>query len=231
MKISYLLSSVLNLFYPSLCMGCEDDEVDETEMLCINCFQNLAYTGFENIKGNMSEKLFWGRIDIRFGCSIFYFIQGSPIQQIIHKIKYKNEEALGIYMGRLMGIKLKDCLQQHEIDFCIPMPLHYKKEFKRGYNQATLLCKGIEQECAIAFDERIIIREENTSTQTKKSRIERWDNVGHVFSILDKHKIKGKNILIIDDVITTGASTEACAQAFLNRGAKSVSICGLAQTL
>ena len=212
-------------------MGCGNDEIDDNEMMCIDCFQNLAYTGFEKIPGNTTEKLFWGRINIRFGCSTFYFIQGSPIQQIIHKIKYNNEEELGIYMGRLMGIKLKDSMQQHEIDFCIPMPLHYKKEFKRGYNQASLLCQGIQQECNIEYFEKIIIREENTSSQTKKSRIERWENVGDVFTIVDQEYIKGKNILLIDDVITTGASTEACGQALLLGGAKSVSISGLAQTL
>lgn len=226
-----MLNALIDLFYPTICMGCGNDETNVDELLCLNCHSQLPYTGFENISNNATEKLFWGRIKIKFGSSTFYYLQGAPIQQIIHQIKYNNEEKLGIYMGKLMGLKIQSVLEENEIDLCIPMPLHIKKEYKRGYNQATLLCKGIQEICSINFDDKIIFRTENTNTQTKKSRIERWNNVDSIFMIKDNSKIKGKHILIIDDVITTGASTEACGQTLLEHGAESVSICGLAYTI
>jgi len=226
-----MLGSLLNLFYPSLCYGCHEEEVGTEEMLCIKCFQELPYTGFENIPGNATEKLFWGRLNLQFGVSIFYFVPGNSIQEIIHQIKYKEEKNLGIFMGRLMGQKLSKIMAQQQIDYCIPMPLHPKKEYKRGYNQASLLCMGIQDVCAVEYHEKVIVRIENTNSQTKKSRIERWNNVETIFSVQEKEKIIGKNILIVDDVITTGASTESCGQILLNNGANSVSIAGLAFTI
>jgi ComF family protein len=226
-----MLSSLLNLFYPSLCYGCHEEEVGTEEMLCIKCFQELPYTGFEKIPGNSTEKLFWGRMNLQFGVSIFYFVPGNSIQEIIHQIKYKEEKNLGIFMGRLMGQKLSKIMAHYQIDYCIPMPLHPKKEYKRGYNQASLLCMGIQDVCAVEYHEKVIVRVENTDSQTKKSRIERWNNVETIFSVEEKEKIIGKNILIVDDVITTGASTESCGQILLNHGANSVSIAGMAFTI
>jgi ComF family protein len=133
-------------------------------------------------------------------------------------------------MGNLMGLKLLALINEHKVDFMIPMPLHPKKEKKRGYNQATLLCKGIKTISKLEYYENAIVRIQHTETQTKKSRIERWQNVEHVFNVPNPPIIRGKNILIIDDVITTGASTEACGQALLEHGASSISICGLAHT-
>ena len=153
------------------------------------------------------------------------------MQHIIHQIKYRGQDTLGIFMGEMMGDKLQTTLERHEIDFCIPMPLHYKKEYSRGYNQASLLCAGIKKRTGLNYNDTLITREINTSTQTKKSRIERWGNVEEVFTISNKIETLDKNILLIDDVITTGASTEACATILLHHGAKSVSICGLAYTI
>ncbi len=231
MTPSYMLSSLLHLLYPSICLGCFNEEIENTEFLCLDCLLQLPYTGFEKIQGNATEKMFWGRIEYRFICSIFYFIPGSPIQQIIHNIKYKNEKELAIFMGRLMAHRIQLLLQQHQIDFAIPMPLHKKKQYIRGYNQASLLCEGISEITQIPYNETGLKRIEHTSTQTKKSRMERWENVADVFEVTDIEMMRGKNILIIDDVITTGASTEACAQTLLSQGAGSVSICSLAFTL
>ena len=226
-----MFQPLLNLFYPSLCYGCSNEEIGKNEMLCFTCFQDLPFTGFEKIQGNPTEKLFWGRLPLKFGVSVFYFIPGSPIQKIIHQIKYTGEEDLGIFMGKIAGYRLKKIIEENEIDYCIPMPLHPKKEYKRGYNQASLICQGIKEVCNVDYFDKIVIREENTTTQTKKSRIERWENVETIFSLIDKDKIAGKNILIVDDVITTGASTESCGQILLENGAGSVSIAGLAYTV
>ena len=225
------LSSLSNLFFPSICPGCNTQHINEEEMICMECYHNLPYTEFERLENNPVEKIFWGRTNIKFASSTFYYIIDSPIQHIIHHIKYRGQDNLGVFMGEIMGYTLQTAFEKHEIDFCIPMPLHYKKEYARGYNQASLLCAGIKKTTHLNYNDKLITREVNTSTQTKKSRIERWGNVEDVFTISNKSEILDKNILLIDDVITTGASTEACANILLNHGAKSVSICGLAYTI
>lgn len=231
MNLKFMLNALVQLFYPSVCYACGINEIDENQMICLACMENLPYTRFETIKENPTEKLFWGRIATSFACCIFYFEKDNMLQSIIHQIKYKNEKKLGIFMGKLMGLKLKDIIHAQEIDFMLPMPLHPKKEKKRGYNQATLLCIGMKEITNINYNENALIRIQHTKTQTKKSRIERWQNVEEVFDIPSPDVVKGKNILIIDDVITTGASTEACGKTLLAHGAKSISICGLAHTL
>jgi ComF family protein len=129
-----------------------------------------------------------------------------------------------------MGMALKTTLNEHQIDLCIPMPLHRKKIFSRGYNQATLLCKGIQEQTGIGFDESSLLRIHHTETQTHKSRVERWTNVSGIFEVVNQNAIRGKNILIIDDVITTGASTESCAHTLLHAGAQQIAVASLAYT-
>ena len=219
------------MLYPSLCFGCGVNEIDETEFICISCLSSLPYTQFEKIRNNPIEKLFWGRTNIKFACSTFYYIEQTPLQQLIHQVKYKEQQKLGIYLGTAMGNLLNPVFSDHEVDLFIPMPLHPKKLKKRGYNQASLLCDGIMKITGHEYDDTLLVRTENTSTQTKKTRLERWENVHAVFSVNDSSKIRDKHILLVDDVITTGASTEACAQTLLNAGSKSVAICSLAFTL
>ncbi len=230
-NLKFYVDAFVTLFYPRSCHACYTNQIDNNEMICFECLQKLPYTNFESIKENATEKLFWGRITTSFACSIFYFEKENILQNIIHQIKYKNEKKLGIFMGKLIGLKLQELIKKHNIDFMTPMPIHHKKEKKRGYNQAALLCIGIKEINKLEYIENAIVKIHHTETQTKKSRIERWRNVEQVFDVPDPHLIKGKNILIIDDVITTGASTEACGHMLLEHGANSISICGLAHTL
>jgi ComF family protein len=153
------------------------------------------------------------------------------LQRIVHQIKYNNASSLGIYMGSLMGEAMKDFFLHHPIELILPMPLHPKKEYARGYNQASLLCTGIAAVVTNQFRDDVLYRLENTATQTKKSRIERWENVAEVFQIKDSSLVHSKHILLVDDVITTGASAEACANLLLKNKAASVSICSLAYTI
>ena len=223
--------ALLHLFFPHLCAGCSSDMIDDQELICFQCMLSLPYTQFESIENNPVEKLFWGRTKIEHAFSIFYYIPDSPLQQIIHHIKYKNNPALGVYMGKIMGLKLKSFFAMNAVDLMLPMPLHPKKEYTRGYNQASVLCEGIQETTDISYLNHTLIRNFNTSTQTKKSRIERWENVAEVFEITDPAAFEHKHILLIDDVITTGASTEACANLLIKNKAASVSICSLAYTI
>jgi len=152
------------------------------------------------------------------------------LQRIVHHIKYRKEPELGRHMGELMGMKLSSLFKEQEMTLCIPMPLHPKREYERGYNQASLLCEGIFKTTGLAYNENVLVRNEHTKTQTKKSRKERWENVASIFEVVDHQAISHKNIVLVDDVITTGASSEACAHALLEHGAKTVGICSLAFT-
>lgn len=225
-----LTDVLLHLFYPMLCPACDEEETDTSGMLCFGCQHSLPFTGFEDIRNNAVEKLFWGRVDICAAFATMFYHEKSSIQRIVHEIKYKNNPELAMHMGKLMGIRMDNVIKTYCIDVCIPMPLHPKKLKKRGYNQAALLCKGIETTGMIPMIEQVLVRRKHTATQTKKSRIERWDNVGDVFSVEQPESILGKHILLVDDVITTGASTEACAQTLFQAGAGMVSIAGLAFT-
>ena len=171
-SFNYHLNALIQLFYPKVCYACNIHQIEnDDEVICMECLQNLPYTKFELIKENATEKLFWGRVPTLFACSIFYFEKENMIQNIIHQIKYNDEKKLGVFMGMLIGLRIKEVVQQHKIDFMIPMPLHPKKIKKRGYNQASLLCEGIRSICKVEFYENAISRIQHTQTQTKKSRI------------------------------------------------------------
>lgn len=226
-----LKEAFLHLFFPQVCPGCHSDLVSQEQLICRECMQSLPFTGFEAIRDNPVEKLFWGRSVVQHASSIFYFIPDTPLQHIIHHIKYKNNPALATYMGSIMGTKLKLLHSMKKIDLMIPMPLHPKKEYERGYNQASLLCEGIHEVVDIPWRNDVLIRQFHTSTQTRKSRIERWENVSDVFALCETSVIEDKHVLLVDDVITTGASMDACAAILLEKKAASVSICSLAYTI
>lgn len=229
--LQYHLDACSNLLFPRLCFGCDQVTIDEHEFLCLNCMTDLPFTGFEAIRDNPVEKLFWGRIKCPFASSTFFYQEDTPVQSLIHQIKYKNQRKLGYFMGEMMGFRLNELITTQKIDYLIPMPLHPKKEKSRGYNQATLLCHGISKVTGTEVNHQCIKRVFHTATQTRKSRIQRWENVSEVFEVADSFSLKGKNVLLVDDVITTGASTESCSQKLVDNGANQVSICSLAFTL
>ena len=231
MVIKAWYEALVHVFYPSLCYGCNNELIQGDQYICLQCQTEMGRTYFESIRDNPVEKLFWGRADIQCAASTFYYIDKTPLQQIVHHIKYRQEKELGIHMGKIMGIHGTEFFTEFETELCIPMPLHPKKEYKRGYNQASLLCEGIFKQTGIPYNEKALVRNENTRTQTKKSRIERWKNVASVFDVIEPSIINDKHVVVVDDVITTGASTEACVNMLLQHGAKTVGIYSLAFTL
>jgi ComF family protein len=210
-----ILSSSLHLFYPHVCTGCGSDLLQEDYQLCLQCIINLPHTNFAQHNNNPIEKIFWGRIPITAAHSEFYFAKESLLQHLIHQLKYKNNTAIGFYMGELMGKNLLDSNRFNNIDYLIPLPLYPDKERKRGYNQATVICNGISKTMGIPVITGNVIRQRFTETQTRKHRTERWENVEGSFVIKNPAALKGKNVLLVDDVITTGATLEACGSVLL----------------
>jgi ComF family protein len=210
-----LFSNTIHLLYPHVCSGCGSDLLDKDSLLCLRCINELPHTGFALQPGNSVEKIFWGRLPITAAHCQFYFEKESLIQHLIHQLKYKNNKAVGIYLGELMGTTLLHSERFTAIDYLIPLPLFVDKERKRGYNQAKIICDGMAAVMNIPVITGNVMRQRFTQTQTRKHRTERWENVAGSFTVKNSEVLKGKNILLVDDVITTGATLEACGSVIL----------------
>jgi len=226
--IQQATAGLLHLFYPHTCAGCGEHLTDNKQSICIDCFLNLSSTGFENIPANPVEKMFYGRLKIRAAFTSYYFTKNSPLQQIIHAFKYGSNRQVCIQMGFLMGKMIVDNQRIYPVDVLIPMPIHTEREKKRGYNQATLLCEGINQATNFSFNDHAIQRVKSTDTQTRKGRSERWANVESGFYVNDNSIFENKHVLLVDDVITTGATLDSCGGVILKSNPASLSVAALA---
>jgi ComF family protein len=188
----------------------------------------LPHTGFAFHSNNPVEKIFWGRIPLAAAMSEFYFSKDSIIQNLIHEFKYRGDKQVGLYLGNTIGKSLLNSNRFSDIDVLIPLPLFSQKEFKRGFNQSSILCTGINEIMNIPVITKNVIRTVHTETQTKKGRIERWENVEKTFSVSEPAMLKGKHILLVDDVITTGATIEACGTEILKVEGVKLSVASLA---
>ena len=225
---STILSPLVHFFYPHYCIGCGSDIIEKENFLCLECINDLPHTGFAAHADNPVEKIFWGRIPVTSCMSEFYFSKDSIIQNLIHEFKYKGNKNLGLYLGKIIGKTMFRSNRFSDIDFLIPLPLFIEKEFKRGFNQSSILCSGIKEIMNIPVITKNVVRIIHTETQTKKGRIQRWENVEKSFSVIDPAMLKGKHILLVDDVITTGATIEACGREILKIEGVRLSIASLA---
>lgn len=226
--VKNIVNSTLHLFYPHLCTGCGSDLLKEDNLLCLRCLHELPHTNFASMAGNPAEKQFWGRLPIEAGHSEFYFAKDFLIQQLIHRLKYKGDTRTGFFLGERMGNSLLKSGRFNGIDALIPLPLYARKERKRGYNQAAIICNGMSSVMNIPVLTGLVIRQYATETQTRKHRTERWENVSGSFIITDAEPLKGKHLLLVDDVVTTGATLEACGAVMLQQPGVRLSIATLA---
>lgn len=218
----------LNLFFPNLCEACGEPLVKHENILCLSCLYKLPRTNFYRHKNNPIARIFWGRAEINAATSFLFFNKGGNVQTLIHGFKYKGKVETGKYLGELMGKELQKSELYNTVDIVIPVPLHPKKLRLRGYNQSDIIARGISNSTGIHTDSEVLVRTEFTETQTKKSRYNRWENVKGKFAISQKQLIEGKHILLVDDVLTTGATLEACAQTLLHVPNTTVSLATLA---
>jgi len=188
--------------------------------------EDFPETGFEIHADNPVEKKFWGRIKLEHATAQYYFTRESLMQRLMHQFKYKGNRDLGFQLGELMGASIKKS-SRFNVDALIPLPLFRLKEKKRGYNQATILCEGMAERLHVPVLNDVVIRSHHTDTQTKKGRIERWQNMESKFLLLQPETVSNKNLLLVDDVITTGATLEACAAELLKAENVKLSIAAL----
>lgn len=225
--IKKIKDSVLHLVFPQVCAGCGSDLVSNNNKLCLLCHEALPQTSFHLHSNNPIEKLFWGRIPVTNATAQYYFTKESLMQQLMHRFKYKGDKELGLFLGRIIGYQLNETNRFSTLDALVPLPLFPSKERRRGYNQATILCEGISEVLQKPIEKKAVARTLFTESQTKKNRLERWQNMEGRFRLVDEQGIKGKHILLVDDVITTGATLEACGFELLKGEGVKLSIAAL----
>ncbi len=212
---------VADFFLPRICPACENKLIAEEFYVCDNCISNLKLADEERIRYEFSRK-FEGKNLITDFASVYVFEKDKELQQIIHSIKYTNKFLIGKFLGEKISEHLSDRLKRWEIDVIIPIPLHHLKKADRGYNQSYYIAKGLGDVLKIKVSDKIVKRIKYTKSQTTMTLIERRENVGQAFKVKNRKKITGKNLLLIDDVITTGATTAECADELLKSGANKV---------
>lgn len=208
-----MLNSLTGLIYPNLCVGCNGVLLAAENMLCTACIQGLPETHFHLEYDNHLEKTFWGRVNLQRAFAFLTFRKQGIVQHILHELKYGNNPELGVMLGRMYGSKLRDA--GISFDYVVAIPLHPKKLKLRGYNQSDCFAQGLCESLNSHHLKDVVIRKKATETQTRKNRFERWLNVGEVFAISNPDLLQQKSVLLVDDVITTGATIEACAQPIL----------------
>lgn len=216
------------LLFPRLCEGCRKPLVTSEEVICIGCETHLSYTHYHHIPDNETALRLSGRIHFQHATSLAYFINKGLLQHLIHGLKYNGKTQNGIYLGKELGTAIKN--NNWNIDAIIPVPLHKKKELSRGYNQSMVIGKGISEILEVPVLNNVLVRTRYTESQTDKTREERIQNVSDAFKVIKPQEILGRHILLIDDVLTTGATLEACATSLLSLQNVTISIatCGIA---
>ena len=228
-RLKEIKDSLLQLVFPHVCDGCGSDLLSKESSLCLRCLTAMPETNFEKHAGNPIEKMFWGRLSLVHATAQFYFTKESLMQRLMHQLKYRGNKELGLQLGRLMGISISESGRFDDIDALIPLPLFPSKEKKRGYNQATVLCNGMAETLTVPVLNYVITRPQHTDTQTKKGRIERWKNIEGKFELVNPAAIQNKHLLLIDDVVTTGATLESCGNELLKADNVRLSIATLCQ--
>ena len=229
MKYLYdLWEDFISLLFPRLCYGCGNHLMRNESLICTECYVLIPRTNFHLKADNPVAQLFWGRCQIEKAAAFSFYTKDSRIRKLIHQLKYKGIKEVGPELGRIYARSLLHSGFFEGIDIIIPVPLHPTKMRKRGFNQSDLISDGISAVSGIPLDTKILIRKTISATQTRKSRYDRWTNVEDIFRVTYEKKLAGRHILLVDDVITTGSTLEACANEILKVEDTKVSVVALA---
>ncbi len=223
-----ILSDFWQLLYPDLCYSCGTHLVRGERLICLHCRKQIPKTDFFSYDDNPVSRLFYGRVQIEHAATYCTYDKGGVVQKLMHQLKYKNRPEIGVYFGRLIGQTMNEYPGFSDVDFIIPIPLHPKKLRIRGYNQSRVIADGVAEVFEAKISEDVLVRKGFTETQTRKNRWERYRNVKDMFGVNHPEKIAGKHVLLVDDVITTGATIEACAKHLIGVEGVRVSIAGIA---
>jgi ComF family protein len=210
-----LAEALLHLIYPHCCPGCGNTDLPAEQPLCLRCLLSLPLTGFHSLPDNSVEKIFWGRLPIEAATAHLYFTRASLVQRLVHSFKYAGNRELALFLGRQLGQALLASGRFAYVQLLLPLPLHPDREHLRGYNQATLLCQGIAEVMGLPLNTTALCRDTATESQTRKNRVERWQNMENRFLLRQEEVLRNRHVLLVDDALTTGATLEACGRALL----------------
>jgi ComF family protein len=222
------LADFVGLLFPELCQACKANLVAGEELICTECRYNLPFTNFHFKPDNMVAQQFWGKINIEAAYALCYFVKGGRLQHLMHQFKYKGVKKIGNLLGNIAGDQLAQNAIFKTVDVIIPVPLHKSRERKRGYNQSMCFAEGIAEKLHIPVSENNLVRARATETQTHRSRFSRFQNMQEVFMVSDPDKLKNKHVLLVDDVVTTGSTLEACGAELLKIEGLKLSIATIA---
>nr|WP_321519446.1 ComF family protein [uncultured Bacteroides sp.] len=228
MSMIHWIDSFFNILFPRSCVVCNGVLVKGEESICTMCNSRMPRTNYHLQAGNEVEQRFWGKVEIERATSYFFYTKGSDYRHILFKLKYHGYRELGEVMGRYMAKELLASGFFQEIDLIIPVPLHSKRKRSRGYNQSEWIASGLSHATGIPMDLDSLKRVVASNTQTRKSVFERWENVKDVFQVACPDNMQGKHILLVDDVLTTGATLLSCATILVDSSNVKISVITLA---
>ena len=211
-----MFKNLINLFFPKICYACNNVLSDNEKGICTVCRHELPITNYHLEKENPVEKVFYGRVKLEYATALLLFQKKGMVQHLLHNLKYKGHEEIGVILGKWLGFELINSNQFKGIDMVIPVPLHKSKLRKRGYNQVEKFAKELANSLNVSYIDNVLVKTTPTKTQVFKNRFARWDDSKAIFNIQNPKLIEGKHILLVDDIITTGATIESCANALLN---------------
>ncbi|WP_298556494.1 phosphoribosyltransferase family protein [uncultured Algibacter sp.] len=223
-----MLKSIVNLFFPKVCYACNNLLNDSTDTICLDCRHDLPVTNFHFDNNDSLKKVLYGRAKIEHGTALFRFEKKGNVQRLIHNLKYKDHEHIGFLLGNWLGGELKKLDAYKSIDVVIPVPLHKNKLKKRGFNQVTKFGQQIAIALKTDYLDDVLLKVTNTKSQVNKKRLARWNNNEELFTLENQIKIENKHILIVDDIITTGATLEACISVLNQANKIKISIATMA---
>lgn len=218
----------LDIIYPRTCEACGKALLGGENLICTNCMIYLPRTNSHIQRLDKVSNRFWGKIPVTDTITFMKFSKKGKVQKLLHELKYRNKPEVGKYLGKIYGVDLKAVGFDKKVDLIIGVPLHPTKLIQRGYNQADCIAEGLSEALEVPFETNAVKRLIHTATQTKKSRIERFQNVENIFEVIDDEKIKNKRIAIVDDVLTTGSTIESLGITLLNAEAKAISVITIA---
>lgn len=228
MKISEYLNDFVGLFFPDYCAGCGKPLLKQEHSICLSCILKLPRTHMHDELDNYVERLFWGRVNLISATAFLRMPRHGVVHKLIHELKYRDNESVGEYLGELFAQDLLSSNRMTDFDLVIPVPLHPAKERWRGYNQSLCIARGLGAGLNAEVSPQGLVRHIYNESQTRKSRYKRWQNVNGLFGVPNSEALKGRHVLLVDDVVTTGATLEACANALLMVGDVRVSVAALA---
>ncbi len=222
------LHDFYHLFYPEICLGCGRALFTNEECICTSCRYHLPQTGYHLYPSNAVMKNFWGKVPVSSAAAYLFFNKGEKVQKILHQLKYRGRHDVGNFLGRLYGVELKKSPLFDTVEVVVPIPLHPKRKLKRGYNQAEVFANGLAEAMSVQVNTISLLRAKHTQTQTKKNRYSRWLNVEEIFELSKTESLINKHILLVDDVVTTGATLESAVSTLLKIPGIKVSIACIA---